>query len=596
MAQGINQWLLRGATELEQIVHLGGQLQSLSGQISKEALLIQRADEDGDFQRQRRQVRAEIKAWGEYQQQLEAALDGAHPIRALLASQSLTADAERLLAESQWSPAAGAQVPGAVVADLMASERRFVAALSEITSALDRDTAHRLHLLSWIQIVLGAVILLVLLIELAQVMRAPLPAAEPQPPPPGLPASRSPTGEIEIPMHQRLTGQFLARMSHELRTPMTAILGYTDLLQAGVGDEHERAASLRTIHDQGVHLMGVIEDLLELFTVEGADERAEIMPFDLDALVRAVERQLAPRAEERGLSMSFQLDRDLPSRILSDPRRLRHLLAHLVENAIKFTSEGRITIRVWSSPVETPAQPVTLMGFTDPRRLCFEISDTGVGIEPEQLDRIFEPFTQQDESLARHYTGAGLGLAVSRHLSRLLGGDITVTSRPGEGSTFLVQVTVGASDSGAPMLGETPIPLTTTPTHAMSVLVVDDETLNRAVISAILKHRGVTVAEASQGREAVDLAQGAMSAGRPYDLILLDLEMPVMDGRAAALQLRASGYERPIMALMATGESGEGDDPALESMPTGFDGVVSKPIRREALLKAVSRATRLAER
>lgn len=588
------QWWFGGFGETGHLINEAGRQRMFSQQLTKSAILLRHAADAERFNARMTEMKQALQAWSTSHGPLVEAMPSEirDDLSKLLESEGLTQAAERVVAEGKWSPASGASVPTKAVEALIEEEQAFLGEMERLVNALDAHYSQQMQVLLWFQSALGLLILILLWLELRTPGQAPVRVADEQ----GLGGEQSPTptgpptGEIELTPQQQLTGQFLARMSHELRTPMTAILGYTDLLQAGVGDDAERQKSLRTIHEQGVHLLGVIEDLLELFTLDGTDLRSELTPFEPSALVRVVERQMAPRAQASGLSLKFDLDPDLPRRIVSDPRRLRHLLGHLVENAIKFTARGRVSVRIWVGPTDIAHPLGRALGFQRPVELFVEVVDTGVGIEPDHIQRIFEPFAQEDESLARHYTGAGLGLAVSRHLTRLMGGDITVSSRPGEGSTFTARVIADQADAIMVPSEETPAPNMVAPDRTLSVLVADDETLNRAVICAILKHRGMRVEEASNGREAIDRAQGAASTGRPFDLILMDLEMPVMDGRAAALQLRASGYERPIVALVSSNDSTQEKSRALDSLPTGFDGVVGKPIRREALLKAVGAA------
>ena len=382
--------------------------------------------------------------------------------------------------------------------------------------------------------------------------------------------------------------EFLANMSHETRTPMTAILGFTDVLLGEDGLDSgppERVQALETIRRNGQCLLRLINDILDLSKIESGKlevERTTCSPAQVLADVGSLMR--AP-AQAKNLPLEIEYAGAIPEQIQSDPTRLREVLINLVGNAIKFTETGgvRVAARLAQSPGEPP-------------RLQFDVSDTGIGMTPEQLAKLFQPFTQADTSTSRKYGGTGLGLTISKRLAEVLGGDISVTSSPGKGSTFSVTIDPGPLE-GVQMLESAqecalPAEHLAGPVSAAAevkldcrLLLAEDGPDNQRLITFLLKKAGAEVTVAENGQIAHDEALAAREAGNLFDVILMDMQMPVMDGYTATARLRQAGYDDPIIAL--TAHAMEGDEEKCRQ--AGCDDYLSKPIQRDTLLEVVAR-------
>ncbi|MBE0488922.1 MAG: response regulator [Halomonas sp.] len=360
--------------------------------------------------------------------------------------------------------------------------------------------------------------------------------------------------------------EFLATVSHEIRTPLNGVIGMSDVLL-----EHRLEGSARhcaaTIHDSAVLLLELINDLLDFSKIESGRLELEQRALALDELVDGVVALLAPRAEARGVVLMTHLDPQLPERVLADPGRLRQVLINLVSNAVKFTEEGEIRLEVRPE---------------GNGRVRFEVVDTGCGIAPEQLSRIFEPFRQGDASTARRFGGTGLGLAICRRLVEAMGGRVEVASEPGVGSRFWFVLTLATAEGPAPAL-----PMTRgsrrKDLRSAHLLVVEDNPVNQQVARAMLERLGCSVAIAGSGAAALQLA----AAGR-FDLIFMDIQMPDMDGLEVTRRLRArDGWaaEVPIVAMTAGGPGGE----QARCLAAGMNGYLTKPLRQELLLEALIR-------
>lgn len=398
--------------------------------------------------------------------------------------------------------------------------------------------------------------------------------------------------------------EFLANMSHEIRTPMTAIIGFAELLAeevlcctqcAGYGDCELRERNgqyVETIRSNGRYLLEIINDILDLSKIESGGLEVERIPCSPLEILHEVRGLMAARAAEKKLEFVVETEGPVPEAIRSDPTRLRQILVNLVGNAVKFTSAGHVRLSL--ALVEPP------LGAGDPR-LRFRVSDTGIGIGPEQTARLFVPFSQADSSTTRKYGGTGLGLAISKRLIEALGGTIAVESTPGQGSTFTMEVPTGPLegvprveykplDTGATSAAdESPPPLQ--PLNAR-VLLVEDGPDNQRLLSFLLKKAGATVVTAENGQVAVELALAARAEGHRFDLILMDMQMPVMDGYEATRRLRAAGYDGPIIALTAHTMQGDRE----KCLAAGCDDFTPKPIDRRALLEAIRRAVHAGSR
>ncbi|MEX0711637.1 MAG: response regulator [Pirellulales bacterium] len=379
----------------------------------------------------------------------------------------------------------------------------------------------------------------------------------------------------------RAKSEFLANMSHEIRTPMTAILGFAEnLLDPDLGPG-ERQVALDTIRRNGEYLLEIINDILDLSKIEADKVRMESIACSPRQVLADVAALMRGRAEAKGLSLAVEFRSPLPATFPSDPIRLRQILINLVGNAIKFTETGEV--RLCARPLHG-GQP----------RVVFDVIDSGIGIAAEQLERLFQPFTQANPATTREFGGTGLGLAISRRLARMLGGDVTAVSHPGRGSTFSLSVPVGPLDRAG--LGETPANRDevepgagedhgTLKLPGARLLLAEDGSDNQRLLSYILTKAGAELSVVEDGRQAVSEALAAQAAGRPFDLILLDMQMPVLDGYQAAAELRGFGYPGPIVALTAHAMSEDRE----KCLAAGCDDFATKPIDRARLLRLIRR-------
>jgi signal transduction histidine kinase/ActR/RegA family two-component response regulator len=372
---------------------------------------------------------------------------------------------------------------------------------------------------------------------------------------------------------------FLANMSHEIRTPMTAILGYTDLLLEGDQSSSDRLVSMQTIRRNGQHLLAVINDILDITKIEAGRMTIERIPCDLCQVVEDVASLMRVRALEKGLKFAVEYRGPVPKQIQSDPTRLRQIIMNLVGNAIKFTSRGEVRV------------VVSLVGIVPERKhvMRFEIMDTGIGLTEQQCKRLFCAFSQADTSTTRRFGGTGLGLAISKHLSHLLGGDISVESALGKGSTFMATIDTGSLD-GVSMTDDpqmqqvaTAEPATVVESLSARILLAEDGPDNQRLIGFVLRKIGAEVEVADNGRIAVEKAMAAMQFGQPFDVILMDMQMPELDGYGACGELRRRGYTGPIIALTAHAMVGDRE----KCIAAGCDDYATKPIVRDKLLATI---------
>jgi signal transduction histidine kinase/HPt (histidine-containing phosphotransfer) domain-containing protein len=374
----------------------------------------------------------------------------------------------------------------------------------------------------------------------------------------------------------RAKSEFLANMSHEIRTPMTAILGFTDMMAQPDQDPHDRAECVQTVRRNALHLLELINDILDLSKIEAGRMTVEQIPVELAAMFAELVSLMRPRATEKGLGFEVTFDGCIPRTINTDPLRLRQILVNLVGNALKFTASGKIHVRIRSKAAAAG------------NAIYVEVIDTGIGVSPEQAARLFQPFTQAEESTTRKFGGTGLGLAISQQLAHLLGGQIDVTSEAGVGSTFTLRIDAG-SFVGVEMLtnlNEAILPSTTAPHKWQTIplkgriLLAEDGLDNQRLLSSHLQGAGAQVIVAENGRAAVDLAENGA-----FDLVLMDMQMPVMDGYSATTELRRKGFTKPIIALTAYAMA----EDRKKCLACGCTDYLSKPIDREHLLKTVAR-------
>ena len=377
----------------------------------------------------------------------------------------------------------------------------------------------------------------------------------------------------------RSKSDFLANMSHEIRTPMTAILGYTDLLMDDQLSHVERENMVQTIRRNGQHLLALINDILDISKVDAGKMTVESLRIDPVVLLKDVHSLLLGRAHEKGLSFDLNITYPFPAAVITDPVRLKQILTNLCGNAIKFTRSGSVTL---NARVDAAAQS-----------LVIDVVDTGIGITPENLSSLFQAFAQADTSTTREFGGTGLGLAISRGLAQALGGDITVSSREGRGSTFTVCVATGPLDmssahqsspaAAAPHALALPAQ-TNTPARllaGMRILLAEDGPDNQRLITFHLTKAGANVEVVDNGQLAIDAIRRAIEQNSPFDVVLMDMQMPVLDGYTAAWNLRGMNITVPIIALTAHAMSSDRG----KCLEAGCSDYTTKPIDKVRLIE-----------
>ena len=379
---------------------------------------------------------------------------------------------------------------------------------------------------------------------------------------------------------------FLANMSHELRTPLASIMGYVDLMLAAGSGAAGRVEHLQTIRRSGEHLLNLINDILDVSKIEAGRMAVEAVECRLVDIFADLESLMRTRAIEKGIAFAVVYETPVPERVCTDPTRFRQILMNLAGNAVKFTDEGSVRIAVRYQGSQGPG-PVH-------RQLIVDVMDTGPGISPQQQALLFQPFTQADVSTTRRFGGTGLGLSISRRLAQMLGGELSVQSEVGKGSTFRVALPLQpvpeaamlapgeagrlvsdirrGSDAGAHILG-------------LRVLLAEDGPDNRDVITLHLRHAQCVVAPVEDGQQACETALAAWREGDPFDIILMDMQMPVMDGYTATAKLRAAGYGGVIIALTAHAMSEDRD----RCLRVGCDDYAAKPVDIPALFQMMAR-------
>ena len=377
----------------------------------------------------------------------------------------------------------------------------------------------------------------------------------------------------------RAKSQFLANMSHEIRTPLNGILGFAKLLsqEADAGDPKARREFLEVIRTSGEHLLDLINDILDLSKIESQRLEVERVACSPYRVIAEVISMLRVRSQEKGIKLDATWAGSIPEVIRTDPSRLRQLLVNLIGNSIKFTETG--AVEVVSRLITTAGRP----------QLEINVIDTGIGIPADKLEAIFDPFVQADASVTRRFGGTGLGLAISKRIAAALGGMLAVESRVGEGSTFTATIDTGPLE-GVHFLQSPPEAVTSVRCHhrppgktnclsGARVLLVEDGDTNRKLIELVLRRAGAMVVAAENGRIGADLA-----LQQDFELIFMDMQMPVMDGYTATRLLRDRGVTVPIVALTAHAMSGDED----KCREAGCSDFLTKPIDPDSLLSAAN--------
>jgi signal transduction histidine kinase/CheY-like chemotaxis protein/ferredoxin len=381
--------------------------------------------------------------------------------------------------------------------------------------------------------------------------------------------------------------QFLANMSHEIRTPLTAILGFTEMLGDGCPKRCEFSQNFlvgyrQTIEQNARLLLTIIDDILDISRIEAGKFQVTLQPASLLEILQSVRQLLRVRAEEKELDLQFNFEGLIPTVIHTDADRLRQILINLIGNAIKFTARGyvRVTTR--------------MMKLKEEPRLQIDIEDTGKGITPEAIEKLFQPFSQGDNSMSRKYGGTGLGLVISKRLAELLSGDIVIESELGKGSLFRFTFGIGSVSDGElihPKECLSQCEHVEKPREALvpeklesHILLAEDGIDNQRFLTIVLRKAGAEVTVVENGKEALEAALESRRGGSPISVILMDMQMPVMDGYRATRELRENGWDGPIIALTAHAMAGDRET-CLEA---GCDEYLTKPVDRRKLLETIA--------
>ena len=400
---------------------------------------------------------------------------------------------------------------------------------------------------------------------------------------------------------------FLANMSHEIRTPMTAILGFAEVLSEEQANPADQSFAVGAIRRSSEDLLTIINDILDLSKIEAGGMGVEIVPCAPLSIIQDVVALMQAQALSSGLELFMELKAPVPEIIETDPTRLRQILINLIGNAIKFTEHGGVKVVVDLNKEKLEPRIDQDSSDAPPAdiRLRIQVMDTGIGINDAQRNRLFQRFTQADPSTTRRFGGTGLGLTISRHFSRMLGGNITSTSEVGLGSVFTVEIGIGNAGPHEMVSILPPYPhekvnlklkngaASNNPKQSkkeITVLVAEDGEDNQRLIVHHLSRAGMKVIVANNGLEAVDLAVAAQKQSSAPDVILMDMQMPIMDGYEATLKLRELGWRGAIVAITAHAMTGDRE----RCTQAGCDDYLTKPINSKALIQTVQKFAQIA--
>jgi CheY-like chemotaxis protein/nitrogen-specific signal transduction histidine kinase len=366
----------------------------------------------------------------------------------------------------------------------------------------------------------------------------------------------------------RLKSAFLANMSHEIRTPLNAVIGFADLLHSDSVSEEERKEYTEVISRSGKTLVSIIDDILDISKVEAGHLEVELVKYSPLKALDEVLKLLYIKAKKKGIELNMILGDNIPKESIADPNRFKQIIINIVGNAIKFTEKGHVNVKMSYNKVD--------------EMIDIEVQDTGVGIGPEYIDKIFNSFVQADNSITRKYGGTGLGLVLAKHLARLMGGTVRlINSEIDKGSTFLISIkhTVNESMINALAVKKLPGNSKKIDLKGMRILLVEDSLDNQMLMQIFLSKMGIKLEIANNGVEGIEKAL----AGN-FDLVLMDIQMPILDGYQATKKLREKNYNKPIVALTAHAMLSEQE----KCIHAGCTDFLSKPLNQNDLYKKLS--------